>query len=973
MALLQETSKFQKELKRKEKDIKRLLRRKRKLEEQIFKLAKLKLEEKKEKFYQEKQRIKEDIEAIEKKEEEIKAQKKEIEAQEEKETELKKKREIEKERWKLESKERGLEKLKWKLEDKLSKIEKEVKKINKKLEKEVSLRDQLKKIEEEIKEKKAELKVLKERIQEIKKLEEEFKRAWKEFLGGNISSALKKLEKIQKELSEKIKEVREEKKKPSGFLGIKIDKRKKEFFEPLEYYRRGDISGAADTLEKLLEKIKEKTSSEEKEGKLVEEKTPPEKELIERQKKKDKEFREMTSPEPIEKPSVVIIKEKEKEKPEDVLGEFKKKLEEERERIIEEEREKLKKLREELERRQKEMLEATIKGKALGLEEKKLRQLQEELIQKELEIEKQLQEKLRVHKERLARKKEELAKAQKSLSSAGLTEEERQKREKIIQFLREKIEEERRKIENKELAEKKEKEITKEKKLTILQNAFEQALSFYNEKELEKAKEVFSIIKEQLEQGQRLGLFVNLNNIPIYTKTVYFLQKLDEELKKAKKIEKKLPKKEIEPKEVKRKKLLDRKVVFLSSFSLSKILNSLRQTFFPLPIIGLDLSDYSLELLHLSKDKKVVAFSRQILKPGILVDGKVKDPKSFSAALSSLLKNAGFPTFQPKKGAVTKAVVSLPDSAVYTMVFRFENPEKLFKQVEEELEKTFPLPLEEIYWDYVVCGQDRFGRTKIMCTVAERDVIDTLVYSLRANGIEPVALEAGILSIGRALFSQLTFKEKIGVLDIGAYVTTFNIFNEKGFIDFSTSMPYAGYSFQTKIADFFKISAEEAEKAMMNQGFFRSPVKEILEEEIKKIVVEIEEAMKYYQEVFGNTIKKIFIIGGCASLPGIVETFTKYLPSITVEVANPFTKIKLKKPLLKEQALLFVNALGLALRAVSKNPVKEGVNLLPEELKRKEKEVRFALIKKRLFLIKMAAVIVFLLLILIILYFLFRK
>jgi type IV pilus assembly protein PilM len=927
---------FQKDLKRAKNEIKKLSKKKRKAKEKLFRLSRANLEAKKKELLRIKEKIKKDIEKIEEKEKEIKLEKERIEEEEKREKDLFKKRVIEKERWEVESRERQLERVKWGFEDKLKKTDREVKKINQKLEKESQLKAELKEIERAIKETEAKIETLEEKIQEKKKIEKEFERAWKEFLAGNISSALEKLEKIQKELSKKTEGEKRTEKRAS--LPTETGKEKKEFFEPLEHYQKGQISAALDTLEKLLEKIKKEEPSFEKE-------------------------RESKPEEPAEKegPPVVVIKEKGASK-EEILEEFKKKLEEEREKLIEEEREKLKNLRDELEERQKEILKATLEGRKSILEEEKLRALQEELIKKELEIEGRYRERLRAQKEKLERKKEELLRAEKSLPLAGLTEEERRKREEIIKSLREKIEEERRRIENKELAEEREREFVKERRLKILENVFEQALSFYNEKEFEKAKRVFSIVKNQIEQGKKLGIFVNLNSIPIYTKSAYFIKKIDEEAKKTQQ----------EITRPKSKKLKFKKTEKKPFFSRQRFLRSLREVFFPLPIVGLDISDYSLELLHLNKKGGVVAFSRQVLKPGVLVDGKVKNPRFFSESLTRLLKIAGFPPFQPKKGAVVKAVISLPSSAVYTLVFRLKSHRDLFREVKEKLEETFPFSLEEIYWDYLVCGKDSFGRIKIVCIAAQRDVVDALVYSLRANGIEPVALDVGMLAIERSLSPQLPSKEKFGILDIGAYITTFDIFDEKGFVEFSTSIPYAGYSFQIELANFLKVPIEKAERMMIEQGFQKSPVKEILEKEIKKIVDEIKEATRHYQEVLKGEIKKIILTGGSSSLPGIVSVFKKFLPAIEVEVGNPFLKIKTKGTFSPKESFLFVGALGLALRAVSKNPIREGINLLPEELKRKEREARFALLKKKLLLIKIILGVLVGLLLALGLYFIFR-
>ena len=963
----QKISDFQKRLRTKERELKRPLKERKQIEEELLKFSREDLEKKKKDILREEKRLKREIEKIEKKEEKIKTEKQKIEEKEENEEDWAKKRKFEEQRWKVELKERNLERKKWGLEDQIEAKEKEMKIIRRGLEKENELRENLRKIKRTIEETRSDIDRLKQKIKEIRELEKEFEQAWKDYLFGNTSSALEKLREIQRKISEKTK-IQSEQAGPE-----EPDNKKKEFFEPLEHYQKGEVTPAIESLKKLLEKIETKpsptkkqedktagqTGQEQKQANKTEESekvaakksppiiinNPPQKiseEIKEKPPLKKSEGREKK----IEKPPLIIVKEK--EGPQEALEKFEKELKEEREKLIEEEKEKLKQLREELEKKQEEALRAALEKRKPILGKEPPRALQEELIRKELEIEREYQERLRSQKEKLEKKKNELLQAEKSLPLIGLTEEERKKREEIIRSLRQKVEEERVRIENKELAEEKEREFAKERRLKVLEDVFEQALSFYNEKELEKAKRVFSIVKDQIEQGKKLGTFVNLNNIPIYAKSAYFIKKIDEEAKTTQQKATKVQKPQVKQLQTKRR---NKKRVL---FSWRKSLSSLKQILFPLPIIGLDLSDYSLKLLYLNKKKGVVALSRQVLEPGVLIDGKVKNPRSFSKSLALLLKTAGFPPFQPKKGGVTKAIVSLPSSAVYTLIFRFKiaNYIDLFREVKEKLEETFPFSLEEIYWDYLVCGKDNSERVKIVCIAAQRDVIDTLVYSLRANGIEPIALDVGMFAIKRAILPRLPFKKRFGILDIGGYITTFDIFDEKGFVEFSTSMPYAGHDFQVEIAKSLKISMEKAEKMIIQQGLQKSPTKEILGKEIEKIANEIKEATQRYQGTFKGEIKKIILTGGGSSLSGIVPSFKKFLPSLDIRIENSFLKIKIKRSLSLSEQLLFTGALGLSLRAISKNPIREGINLLPEELKRKEREVRLAFIKKKLLLIK---------------------
>lgn len=850
----------------KEKEIeKKLLEEREKIKLEISKILKKDLEKKRGEISKKIEEIKNEIKNIEGKEEKVKLEKKDIEEKEEREKNLRKKREIERERWEVEKKERNLERKKWKLEDKLEEKERELIKIQKELEESDNLKKSLKEIEKSLKEKKSKITELEEKIKEQEKLEKSFQEAWKNFISGDIKSALEKLKEIQKELSKKIEKVSEKEEEK--------EEKEKEFFKPLEYYTRGEIPQALTSLEDLLKKIEKKPLIEKKEE--------------------------------IKKPLVVI--EEKKVPKEEIMEEFKKKLKEEREKIIEEEKEKLKKLRKEFEEKQKKILETTIKGEKLGEEEEKLLEIQKELLRKELEIEREVQERLKTEKEKLLKKREELAEAEKSLSLEELTEEERKRREEIIRSLREKIEQEREKIENKELLEIKEREISRQRKLKILEEVFEQALSFYNEREYEKAKRIFSIIKDQLEEGKKLGIFVNLNNIPIYTKTIYFTNKIEEETKKAKL--------EIKPKELKKTKpkieIVSKKIKISSL--LRKYLQSFKESFLHLPKVGLDISDFSLELIYLTKRKKILAFSRETLKPGILVNGKVEEPKLFSQVLKELLQKAGFPPFQPRKGPVLKAVISLPNSIVYPLIFDSENYNTLLKEVKEKLEENIPFSLEEIYWDYISYKKENSKKIKVFCVAVEKEIVDTLVYFLRANGIDPIALDVGMLSIAR-VFLPLFPKMEIGILDIGAHTTNFNIFDKNGVIEFSTVIPYGSFNFQQKAS---------------------------LKEEIKKIAEEIKNLIDYYQEISDSKIEKLILTGGGSLLPETVETFQANFPEIKIEIENPFTKIKGGKNLRDEKSILFVGALGLALRAISKNPVKEGINLLPEELKKKERKTHF--------------------------------
>lgn len=922
---------LQKELEEKEKELKRILEEKEKIQKEISFFEKENLKEELKKSLEEREKIKKEIEEIEGKEEEIKREKEKIESKEREEKDLFKKREIEKIRWEAEEKERALERKKWKLEEDLSKKEKEISELEEKIKKEDELKEKLTKIEESLSKLSEKVKKLKEEIEERKKLERDFEEAWEKYIKGDISSALEKLNQIQESLVKKIKEKKEKEEKEE------IPKKtKEEFLKPLEQYQRGEIDVALESLRELLKEIK-KRPREKKENELEK------KEIAEPEKKEIAELKEKKIAEEKKEPLVLVIK----EKPEELIEELKEKWEREREKFFEQEREKLRRLREELEERQRETLRAALEGKMIEREMEKLRSLQEELIKREIEVATQYQQMILAQRREWEKREKKLAEAETSLSFEELSEEEKQKRREIIKFLREKIREEREKIEKGAGIEEIERKAQQERQLLILEDALEQAIFLFNEKEIEKAKRVFLIIKDQLEQGQKLGVFEDLNKIPIYQKSIEFLKKSEEELKRIQKERERFiayEKKKIE-------KIAETKRKFRPS--LSGLLISLRQFFFPLPTVGIDISDNSIEMVWLSKKNEVLTFSRQIFKKGVVVEGEVMEAKPFSEAISLLLKNAKFPPFQPKKGPVLKAVVSLPESALYIGIFYFESTEDLFNKVREQVERTFPLPLEEIYWDYVVATEkDELNRTKVVCIIAKKDTVDSLVYFLRANGIEPIAFEAGILALKRVFSPKLPFLEPVGILDIGVSITNFNILDKEGFPEFSISIPYGAENLQREIAFSLRISFEEAERRIVEEGFEKTPNKEILEKEIEKILKEIKDGLFHYQEVSKKEVKRIFLIGGIATLSGFSQVIEKHLPNIKTEVLIPPFKLRTKETLFEKQLPLFIVAFGLAQRAISKDPSTAGINLLPEVLKAKEKRAFFFFKFKKLFKIR---------------------
>ncbi len=324
-------------------------------------------------------------------------------------------------------------------------------------------------------------------------------------------------------------------------------------------------------------------------------------------------------------------------------------------------------------------------------------------------------------------------------------------------------------------------------------------------------------------------------------------------------------------------------------------------------LVGVDISDYSIEVLLLDKDGSVSSYGRSVLEDGVVKNGEILNQKELSEALKETLENTKpTPLNIPEHGKKEKkkigfakkehkAIVSLPESKVYTQTFKFRDRKNLYSNIQKEIERTMPFEKETFYWDFVeVSNKDEI---KVVCFAVLQDIADSYIHFFKSTNIDPVAFEIEGESIGRALLplkkvikrekKKRLFKEKEVekeevmadnksrmVVDMGARSTMLNIFNQDAVLVVSVPLPYAGNYFTGKVADHFKISKSEANKIKEKEGFKKDgKTYEILKLHGDKIIEEIREANSYHDREFGSPVKEVILAGGTALLPGIHDFF----------------------------------------------------------------------------------------------------
>jgi len=342
--------------------------------------------------------------------------------------------------------------------------------------------------------------------------------------------------------------------------------------------------------------------------------------------------------------------------------------------------------------------------------------------------------------------------------------------------------------------------------------------------------------------------------------------------------------------------------------------------------IGLDISDYSIEILSLTGSKEnpeILAMSRKILNPGIIEEGKILNKESFKMVLEDLISNPQFGKIKTKK-----IIFSLPESKSFVHIF--EPPKGLKKNelpdfIKSQVCQIFPFSLEEIYFDYQM--RENF----ILLAAIPKEIVNEYLEIFKICRLQPIILENESMAWSR-VFGE---KEKtILIADMGAKTTNLVLF-EEGELKLSFSMEIAGNKFTRVISDKLNIPFKRAEdikrRVGLNPELEGGKIFFILQKEVLEIIEEIRKIENYFRQKTGEEIEKIILIGGSALLPYLLDYLSENLEK-KVLVGDPFQKINvgILKETLKIEPIFYSTAVGLALRGLEKNPENAGINLIKE-------------------------------------------
>lgn len=342
------------------------------------------------------------------------------------------------------------------------------------------------------------------------------------------------------------------------------------------------------------------------------------------------------------------------------------------------------------------------------------------------------------------------------------------------------------------------------------------------------------------------------------------------------------------------------------------------------PLVGLDISTSGVKLVELVEvgkhELRLERFASEPLPRGAVVDGNIENIEQVSEAVRRVWKKSGtraklVALGMPPASVITKKII-LPGGMT---------EEQLEVQVETEASQYIPFALDEVSLDFDVIGpaQNSPEDVEVLLAATRKEKVEDRVAVVEAAGLTPVVMDIESYA-ARAAIDRITEQlpkagqgQIIALFQIGAQVTHVSILLDRQPI-YEREQPFGGNQLTQDIVRAYGLSYEEGEAKKKAGDLPEGYERELLNPFLENAALEVTRAIQFFFTSTPYTrIDQIFLAGGCAIIPGLVDIVAGRT-KISTSVVSPFTGMQLastvREKQLRSEAPAYLVACGLAMR-----------------------------------------------------------
>ena len=342
------------------------------------------------------------------------------------------------------------------------------------------------------------------------------------------------------------------------------------------------------------------------------------------------------------------------------------------------------------------------------------------------------------------------------------------------------------------------------------------------------------------------------------------------------------------------------------------------------PLIGLDISTSGVRLVELAEagknELRLERYASEPLPRGAVVDGNIENIDQVSEAVRRVWKKSGtrikhVSLGMPPASVITKKII-LPSGL---------NDDQLELQVESEASQYIPFALDEVSLDFDVIGpaMNSPEDMDVMLAAARREKVEDRVAIAEAAGLKAFVMDIESYA-ARAAIERITAQMPgggkgliFGLFQIGAQVTHISMILD-GETIYEREQPFGGNQLTQDIVRNYGLSFEEADAKKRSGDLPENYEADILNPFLDNAALEVSRAIQFfYTSTVHTTVDQIFLAGGCAIIPGLLDMVASKTQTSTT-VVSPFKGMQLssnvREKQLRAEAPAYLVACGLALR-----------------------------------------------------------
>jgi type IV pilus assembly protein PilM len=342
------------------------------------------------------------------------------------------------------------------------------------------------------------------------------------------------------------------------------------------------------------------------------------------------------------------------------------------------------------------------------------------------------------------------------------------------------------------------------------------------------------------------------------------------------------------------------------------------------PLLGIDISSSSVKVVELEKGvKSKLKLERYAIEPldrGVVVDGNIENPEAVADALLRALKKCGSRT--------KNAALALPASSVITKKIVLPaglRDEEYEQQVEMEASQYIPFPIEEVNLDFQVLGASNGNEedVDVLLAASRKEKVEDRVVIAEMSGLKAVVMDVDNYAARTSMDQIVAFLPNrgtgliIALFQIGTNTTSLTVSLNDQTI-FERQHGFGGAQLTQDIVRMYGLAPEEAEAKKRTGDLPDNYQTDILAPFLESVSAEANRALQFfYTSTPYSRVDHVFLAGGSAALPGIVEAIGTKL-NVATEVLSPFQGMEINPSIRERQFRLdapsLLVACGLAMR-----------------------------------------------------------